>query len=106
MLSGSALAQLPARNEAGVAMGHLHFNVRDPEASRKFWVEGFGAVPGTSANSIHSGALRNDYVVMTSHAPRLVVPGDVDYSAAGHIRTVAMPSWTKTAIDAWTATAG
>jgi catechol 2,3-dioxygenase-like lactoylglutathione lyase family enzyme len=46
VLSGRVLAQLPAPNEAGVAMGHLHFNVHDPEASRKFWVEGFGAVPG------------------------------------------------------------
>ena len=32
-------AQLPAPNDAGVAMGHLHLNSKDPEAHRKFWVD-------------------------------------------------------------------
>src|SRR5580658_994376 len=32
-----AWAQLPAPNAAGVAMGHYHLNVRDPEAHRVFW---------------------------------------------------------------------
>jgi len=36
-LASSAWAQLPAPNAAGVAMGHLHLNVRDPEAHRVFW---------------------------------------------------------------------
>jgi catechol 2,3-dioxygenase-like lactoylglutathione lyase family enzyme len=38
-------AQLPAPNEAGVTMGHVHLNVRDIEASKKFYL-GLG---GTSA---------------------------------------------------------
>ena len=29
--------QLPAPNAGGVGMGHLHLNVRDPEAHRAFW---------------------------------------------------------------------
>ncbi|MFN7993037.1 MAG: VOC family protein [Bryobacteraceae bacterium] len=33
----SAWAQLPAPNNSGVSMGHLHFVVRDPEAHRAFW---------------------------------------------------------------------
>ena len=37
--------QLPAPNEAGVTMGHVHLNVRDIEASKKFYL-GLG---GTSA---------------------------------------------------------
>lgn len=39
------LAQLPAGNDAGVAMGHLHLLTRDPDAQRKFWVEVMGATP-------------------------------------------------------------
>ncbi len=30
-------AQLQAPNEAGVTMGHVHLNVRDVEANKKFW---------------------------------------------------------------------
>ena len=32
------LAQLAAPNVAGVAMGHLHFQVKDVDATRKFWL--------------------------------------------------------------------
>lgn len=39
------LAQLSAPNEAGVAMGHLHFKVRDIEAHRKLWVDVLGGTP-------------------------------------------------------------
>jgi catechol 2,3-dioxygenase-like lactoylglutathione lyase family enzyme len=31
-------AQLAAPNRAGVAMGHLHFHVKDVEANKQFWV--------------------------------------------------------------------
>jgi catechol 2,3-dioxygenase-like lactoylglutathione lyase family enzyme len=37
--------QLSAPNAAGVAMGHLHYQVRDVEANRKFWV----ALGGTAS---------------------------------------------------------
>jgi catechol 2,3-dioxygenase-like lactoylglutathione lyase family enzyme len=40
-----AEAQLAAPNEAGVAMGHIHLNVRDVEAQKKFWTEQFAAAP-------------------------------------------------------------
>ncbi|MBI3208404.1 MAG: VOC family protein [Candidatus Solibacter usitatus] len=36
-------AQLPAPSSMGVAMGHLHLNTTDVEASRKFWVDFMGA---------------------------------------------------------------
>ena len=36
-LVSSAWGQLPAPNASGVSMGHLHLNVRDPEAHRVFW---------------------------------------------------------------------
>jgi catechol 2,3-dioxygenase-like lactoylglutathione lyase family enzyme len=40
-----AAAQLAAPNAAGVSMGHLHYHVRDLEASRRFWL----ALGGTPA---------------------------------------------------------
>ena len=36
--SGLALAELAAPNAAGVAMGHVHFNVQDVEANKRFWL--------------------------------------------------------------------
>ena len=38
-----AVAQLLPPNQAGIAMGHVHLNVRSIEAQQKFWVEQFGA---------------------------------------------------------------
>jgi catechol 2,3-dioxygenase-like lactoylglutathione lyase family enzyme len=35
---GAAWAQLSLPNQAGVAMGHLHYRVRDVEANKKFWM--------------------------------------------------------------------
>jgi catechol 2,3-dioxygenase-like lactoylglutathione lyase family enzyme len=40
-----AFAQLPAPNQAGVAMGHLHMKVRDVEAQKKLWVNVLGGTP-------------------------------------------------------------
>ena len=45
LLAAPAPAQLASPNDAGVAMGHLHLNVRDIEAQRKFWVEVMSATP-------------------------------------------------------------
>src|ERR1700674_3168944 len=41
-LAPMALAQLPTGNAAGVAMGHLHLNVKDVDESKKFWVDQLG----------------------------------------------------------------
>ena len=41
--TSAAWAQLAAPNEAGVAMGHVHYNVQDVEASKKFWMALGGA---------------------------------------------------------------
>ena len=38
-------AQLLPPSEAGITMGHVHLNVRDVEAHRKFWIEQIGAKP-------------------------------------------------------------
>jgi catechol 2,3-dioxygenase-like lactoylglutathione lyase family enzyme len=42
-LAGTLGAQLAPPNEAGMRMGHVHFNVRDVEAQKKFWVSQVGA---------------------------------------------------------------
>jgi catechol 2,3-dioxygenase-like lactoylglutathione lyase family enzyme len=39
-----AYAQLAPPNEAGIAYGHVHLNVRDIEVHKKLWVEHFGGV--------------------------------------------------------------
>ncbi len=38
-------AQLVPPNELGVAMGHVHLNVRDVEQHRQIWIDHFDAVP-------------------------------------------------------------
>jgi catechol 2,3-dioxygenase-like lactoylglutathione lyase family enzyme len=43
-MAGAAKAQTLPPNPAGVAMGHLHYNVRNMEASRTFWIA-LGAKP-------------------------------------------------------------
>jgi len=44
-LLGPANAQLAPPSEAGFTMGHVHLNVKDVEANRRFWIDNFGAVP-------------------------------------------------------------
>ncbi len=45
MFVGSVSAQLQPPNEAGITMGHVHLNVSDVEAHRKFWTEMFETIP-------------------------------------------------------------
>jgi catechol 2,3-dioxygenase-like lactoylglutathione lyase family enzyme len=45
---GISWAQLAPANRSGVAMGHLHYQVRDVEANKKFWI----AVGGTPAGKV------------------------------------------------------
>ena len=42
--AGGSSAQLATPNTTGVAMGHVHYNVRDVEAHKKFWTA-LGATP-------------------------------------------------------------
>jgi catechol 2,3-dioxygenase-like lactoylglutathione lyase family enzyme len=48
LLAASAAGVLPQTlppNDSGVSLGHVHFVVADPEATKKAWVDVFGAVP-------------------------------------------------------------
>jgi len=53
-------AQLAAANEMGVAMGHLHLNVRDIQADKKLWLT-LGAVP---ANQLSAAQANRETVRM------------------------------------------
>src|SRR4051812_41255879 len=44
-LAGIAHAQLAQPNAQGVAAGHVHLNVSDLQAQKKFWTEVIGAQP-------------------------------------------------------------
>ena len=60
-------AQLATPNESGVAMGHVHLNVRDVEAHKKFWVElGATAVRIGTAEAVKMDGL---LVVLREQAP-------------------------------------
>jgi catechol 2,3-dioxygenase-like lactoylglutathione lyase family enzyme len=39
----TASAQLPAPNDAGISIGHVHLNSKDPDAQKKIWIDAFGA---------------------------------------------------------------
>jgi len=41
--AASLFAQLSAPNDSGVALGHIHLMVADPEAQKKLWVDVLGA---------------------------------------------------------------
>jgi catechol 2,3-dioxygenase-like lactoylglutathione lyase family enzyme len=51
ILAAACFAQLPAANEAGVTMGHMHLVVTDPDAQKKAWIDVFGA------QTVKTGAL-------------------------------------------------
>jgi catechol 2,3-dioxygenase-like lactoylglutathione lyase family enzyme len=61
-LAGTAAAQLSPANAAGVAMGHLHYVVRDVAANKAFWVA-LGGKP-IALNGTTEGALFPDLVVL------------------------------------------
>lgn len=49
--AASVFGQVAPLNDAGYAFGHLHFRVNDPDASKKAWIDVFGAVPGKSGTA-------------------------------------------------------
>src|ERR1039458_5213556 len=49
--AGPLLAQLASPNDYGVALGHIHLMVEDPEVQKKLWVGVLGA------QAVHAGTL-------------------------------------------------
>ncbi len=45
LAAGTMQAQIVPFSESGIAMGHIHLNVADIEAQKKFWISQFDAQP-------------------------------------------------------------
>jgi catechol 2,3-dioxygenase-like lactoylglutathione lyase family enzyme len=85
MFSASAVslfAQLPAPNENGVSMGHIHLMVADPEAQKKLWVGVLGAEV-THAGSLEMLKLPGIFVIVGK--ARTPTPDGTEGSAVHHI---------------------
>ena len=61
--AASLFAQLPAPNESGVSMGHIHLMVSDPEAQKKLWTGLVGAEP-TQIGSLEMLRLPGIFIVL------------------------------------------
>jgi catechol 2,3-dioxygenase-like lactoylglutathione lyase family enzyme len=88
LLAGSAYAELSAPNAAGVAMGHLHYVVRDVAANKAFWV-GLG---GRSVlfNGTTEGIVFPDVVVLLRQGePTGGTEGSVVNHVAFRVKSVA-----------------
>jgi catechol 2,3-dioxygenase-like lactoylglutathione lyase family enzyme len=80
-------AQLAAPNAAGVAMGHLHYRVRDVAANKRFWI----ALGGTPAMVGATEAVRfpGVLVFLTQGQPSGTSEGSVLNHVAFRVRTFA-----------------
>jgi catechol 2,3-dioxygenase-like lactoylglutathione lyase family enzyme len=76
----SLYAQLPAPNEAGVSMGHVHLVVKDPDAQQKLWIEVLGAEP-SKAGPLTLLKLPGIFIVVTKGDPM----GGSNGSAVNHV---------------------
>jgi len=73
-------AQLASPNDAGVTMGHLHFNVRDMDAQKKFWTA-FGGTYVRKAGNNEIFKLPGTVIVLTPMEPS----GGNDGSVVNHV---------------------
>ncbi|RPI60408.1 MAG: VOC family protein, partial [Lysobacterales bacterium] len=88
LMTGAAQAELSAPNAAGVAMGHLHYVVRDVAANKAFWV-GLG---GRSVlfNGTTEGIVFPDVVVLLRQGePSGGTQGSVVNHVAFRVKSVA-----------------
>src|SRR5215831_18644200 len=65
---GAAFAQLPAPNDSGVAIGHIHLLSKDPDAQKKIWVEALGAQV-TKTGSLEMLRLPGVYIIINKAEP-------------------------------------
>jgi len=71
VFSPMVFAQLTPLNDKGVAMGHIHWLVKDPETHKKLWVDIFGA------QVAHAGALemiKLPGIIILLNKPQLTEP--------------------------------
>lgn len=82
-----ALAQLSAPNDAGVAMGHLHYEVRDMAANAEFWIALGGEVIESGGTTVI--AFPDVLVVLDRGEPSGGTEGSVVNHVAFRVRSLA-----------------
>ena len=61
-------AQVPAFNDAGIALGHVHLMVKDPDAQKKVWMDVLGATE-TAAGNLKMLKLPGIFIVIGKAEP-------------------------------------
>ena len=74
------MAQLPAPNSTGAAMGHLHLRSKDAAGNRKFWVDTLGGTPA-KAGSLEYYKFPDVLVMIANGEPK----GGSEGSAINHL---------------------
>jgi catechol 2,3-dioxygenase-like lactoylglutathione lyase family enzyme len=78
----SSFAQVAPPNDLGVSLGHIHFVVPDPDATKKAWIDVFGAVPG-NAGSLGLLKIPGIFVILTKAT--MPPAGGTNGSVVNHI---------------------
>jgi catechol 2,3-dioxygenase-like lactoylglutathione lyase family enzyme len=81
-------AQVSPPNRAGVAMGHLHFHVRDVEANQKFWVA-LGGTPARALGMAHVVKFPGLLIVLSPGESSGTTEGSVVNHLALRVKTFA-----------------
>jgi len=79
-LPAAAFAQLPAPNDAGVSIGHIHLLAKDPDLQKKIWIDVFGAKV-TKTGTLELLRLPGVYVIINKAEPTAGSAG----STADHV---------------------
>src|ERR1700756_3538032 len=82
LTAARGFAQLPAPNDAGVSMGHVHLMLSDAEGQKKLWVDLLGAQP-THTGTLELLRLPGIYII-TGKA-RTDPSGGSDGSTVNHV---------------------
>lgn len=83
-----SLAELAAPNSTGVAMGHLHYAVRDIDANRKFWIA-LGGKPVTLLDTLQGVAFPDVVVLFREGASDAGSEGSVVNHVAFRVKSLA-----------------
>jgi catechol 2,3-dioxygenase-like lactoylglutathione lyase family enzyme len=78
--TATLFAQLSAPNESGISMGHVHLIVKDVDAQKKAWIDGFGA-ESIKAGQLDLLKLPGIFIIVSKGEPN----GGTNGSAVNHI---------------------
>jgi catechol 2,3-dioxygenase-like lactoylglutathione lyase family enzyme len=82
VLAGGVYAQTAPPNELGVSLGHIHFVVPDPDATKKAWIDVFGAQP-VKAGALEPLKLPGIFIIITK--ANMPPAGGTNGSVVNHI---------------------